>query len=113
MLFNIFYDLKFVYDTLFLYFCAMKLIEKFKSSQDFIDICYMIDHISDIEVRISVLEQLGYKIGTLVVNDYLGSKRVFVDKRKMIRMQITSKFKNINLAKCVIIEPKKIYFQTS
>ncbi len=89
----------------------MKLIDKFKNSQDYIDISYMIDHISNIDVRISVLEQLGYKIGTIIVNDYLGLKNVYVDKRKCIRMQITTKFKNLNLAKCVIIEPKNIFYQ--
>lgn len=89
----------------------MKIIDKFKSSQDYIDISYMVDHISDINVRISVLEQLGYKIGTIITNDYLGSKSVFLDKRNCIRMQITTKFKNLNIAKCVIVEPKKIFFQ--
>ena len=89
----------------------MKLIDKFKNSQDYIDISYMVDHISNIDVRISVLEQLGYKIGTIIVNDYLGLKNVYVDKRKWIRMQITTKFKNLNLAKCVIIEPKNIFYQ--
>ena len=89
----------------------MKLIDKFKNSQDYIDISYMVDHISNIDVRISVLEQLGYKIGTIIVNDYLGLKNVYVDKRKCIWMQITTKFKNLNLAKCVIIEPKNIFYQ--
>jgi hypothetical protein len=38
------------------------MIEKFKSSQDFIDISYMIDHVEDIKFRLSLLEELGYKL---------------------------------------------------
>ena len=87
------------------------MIEKFKKSQDFIDISYMIDHVDDIDFRISLLEELGYKIGTSIVKEDLGVKHIIIGKKNEIRMQITPKFKNINIARCVIIEHNKIYYQ--
>lgn len=87
------------------------MINKFKKSQDYIDISYMIDHVEDIDFRISLLQELGYRIGTSIVKDDLGVKSILLGKRNEIRMQITPKFKNINIARCVIIEPKNIFFQ--
>ena len=74
-----------------------KRIEKFKKSQDYNDICYMIDHIKENETRIDVLQVLGYKIGFDVVK---------IGKKNDLRMQVTPKFKNVNIAQCVIIESK-------
>ena len=87
------------------------MIDKFKSSQDFIDISYMIDHVKDIDFRLSLLEELGYKVGTSIVKNDLGVKHIVMGKRNEIRMQVTPKFKNLNIARCVIIEPNKIFFQ--
>lgn len=81
-----------------------KLINKFKLSQDYIDICYMIDHVNDIDARVSCLECLGYRVGVDVVKIDFGVKNVYIGKKNDIRIQITPKNKNINLAKCVIIE---------
>lgn len=89
----------------------MKILDKFKSSQDYIDISYMIDHVRDISVRTSVLQQLGYKVGTLIMKSDLGIKSLTIDKQHKIRMQISNKYKNINIAHCVIIDPKNIYNQ--
>lgn len=54
------------------------MIEKFKSSQDFIDISYMIDHVEDIKFRLSLLEELGYKLGTSIVKTDLGVKHISI-----------------------------------
>ncbi len=84
------------------------MIEKFKKSQDFIDICYMIDHVDDLQARISVLETLGYKVGISVVKDNNAVKDIVVAKnKKELRIQVTPKFGNLNYAKCVVVEPKK------
>lgn len=87
------------------------MIEMFKKSQDFIDISYMIDHVKDIDFRLSLIEELGYKLGTSIVKEDLGVKNIVIGKKNEIRMQVTPKFNNINIARCVIIEPNKLYFQ--
>lgn len=81
-----------------------KRIEKFKTSQDYIDICYMIDHVKEYDVRANVLESLGYKIGFDIIKIDKGVKNIYLGKKNEIRMQVTPKFKNINIAKCVIID---------
>lgn len=83
-----------------------KRIEKFKKSQDYIDICYMIDHVKEEETRIDVLQVLGYKIGLDIVKIDKGVKNIYVGKKNDLRMQVTPKFKNVNIAQCVIIESK-------
>lgn len=87
------------------------MIDKFKQSQDYIDISYFIDHVSDIDFRLSLLEELGYNIGTAIVKGDFGEKNIVIGKRNEIRMQVTPKYKNINIAKCIVIEPKNIFFQ--
>jgi hypothetical protein len=83
-----------------------KRIEKFKKSQDYIDICYMIDHVKEEETRIDVLQVLGYKIGLDIVKIDKGVKNIYIGKKNDLRMQVTPKFKNVNIAQCVIIESK-------
>ena len=87
------------------------ILKKFKNSQDYIDICYMIDHIKDVKIMESVLVELGYNIGVDIVKVDNGVKHTYIGKRNDIRMQITPKYKNINMARCVIVEPSKLYFQ--
>lgn len=84
------------------------MIETFKQSQDFADISYMIDHISDIDARIDVLTKLGYRIGVSIIKPHHTVKNIVVGKnKKEVRMQITPKIGNINIAKCAVIEIKK------
>lgn len=83
-----------------------KRIEKFKKSQDYIDICYMIDHVKEEETRIDVLQVLGYKIGLDIVKIDKGVKNIYIGKKNDLRIQVTPKFKNVNIAQCVIIESK-------
>lgn len=71
----------------------------------------MIDHVNDIDFRLSLLEELGYRIGTSIVKVDLGVKHIILGKKNEIRIQVTPKHKNVNIAKCVIIEPKNIFYQ--
>jgi hypothetical protein len=83
-----------------------KRIENFKKTQDYIDICYMIEHVKENEVRLDVLQVLGYKVGIDIVKEDKGVKNIYIGKRNELRMQVTPKFKHVNLAQCVIIESK-------
>ena len=79
-------------------------LKRFKCSQDFIDICYMIDHVKEWKPRLDCLQKLGYRIGINILGDKnYNVKTISIGKRNEIRMQVTSKDKK-NLAACVIIE---------
>ena len=66
-----------------------KKIKSFKESQDYIDICYMIDHVSNPSIRNSCLEDLGYSIGlNLVTKDNkTESKDVIIGAKGEFRVQ--------------------------
>lgn len=81
-----------------------KRIKKFKTTQDYIDITYMIRHVLDENTRINVLETLGYKIGIDVVKGNNNIGDIIIGKKNELRMQVTQKQKGLNFAKCVIIE---------
>jgi hypothetical protein len=49
---------------------------------------------------------LGYKIGLDIVKIDKGVKNIYIGKKNDLRMQVTPKFKNVNIAQCVIIESK-------
>jgi hypothetical protein len=73
-------------------------------ARDIRDITYFIDHVKDIDFRISLIKELGYKIGVNVsIKDY-GEKSVIIGKRNEVRIQIAPKEKFLPLAKCAIIE---------
>lgn len=79
-------------------------VKKFKSSQDYIDICYMIDHVREWKPRLDCLQKLGYRLGINILNNKkYNVKTLTIGKRNEIRMQVTPKDKK-NLAACVIIE---------
>lgn len=84
------------------------MIEKFKHTQDYIDICYMIDHIKNIDIRISVLKELGYTIGLLISKENITVKNIIIDKQKNLRIQVTPKYRGLNMAHCVIIKKNAI-----
>lgn len=83
------------------------MIEQFKRSQDYKDICYMIDHIPYITTRLKTLEELGYDIGLSIVKNNTTEKFIEIGKKNDIRMQVTPKDKYTNIAKCIIIKRKK------
>ena len=41
--------------------------EKFK--RDYRDICYFVDHVKNVDFRISLIKSLGYKIGVNIVKE--------------------------------------------
>jgi len=71
--------------------------------RDYRDICYFIDHVKDIELRISILKSLGYQIGINVVSGQAKEKDIIIGKRKEKRIQITPKFKHAPIAQCVVL----------
>ena len=76
------------------------MINKFKSSQDYKDICYMIDHIDDCELRVEMIEKLGY----LVISDKASNNQIkAITCEGKIKMQITPIIDVIGMARFVII----------
>lgn len=74
-------------------------------TRDFNDIEYFIDHVSDIDARIDVLQKLGYKIGVDIVTKETDKvKKVIIGKKGEIRIQVAHAPKGLPLAKCVILE---------
>lgn len=73
-------------------------------SIDIRDINYFIDHVKNIELRASLIKQLGYKIGVNVVTEDCQEKDITIGKRKEIRIQIAPKSSVSPLVKCAIIE---------
>lgn len=74
--------------------------------RDYRDICYFIDHVKDINLRISILKSLGYKIGINIVNSKNKEKDITIGKRKETRIQVSKKLKYAPIAKCVILNSK-------
>jgi hypothetical protein len=70
--------------------------------RDYRDICYFIDHVKNIELRISILKYLGYQIGINVVGKDAREKDVTTGKRKEKRIQITPKYDYAPVAQCVV-----------
>ena len=71
--------------------------------RDYRDICYFIDHVKNIELRISILQSLGYQSGINVVDGHAREKDVIIGKRKEKRIQITPKFNYAPVAQCVVL----------
>ena len=76
--------------------------EKFK--RDYRDICYFVDHVKDVDFRISLIKSLGYKIGVNIVNKDSIEKAVTIGKRKEYRIQIAPALKRSPLVQCAIVE---------
>lgn len=79
-----------------------------KSKKDFSidvrDINYFIDHVKNIDLRISLIQELGYKIGFNVATKDCQEKDVITGRKKELRIQIAPKTKSSPLVKCAIIE---------
>lgn len=73
-------------------------------SIDIRDVCYFIDHVKEIDFRISLIKELGYQIGVNVVTKENKEKDIIIGKKNEIRIQIAPKDKNLPLAACAIIE---------
>lgn len=83
------------------------MVKRFKRTQDYVDICYMVDHIKDINVRLSVLAELGYQIGVDINRSDMKPKDVKIGKKGDIRVQVSRKLKGVNMVKTVIL-PKMV-----
>ena len=84
-------------------------IEEFKKSQDYIDICYMVAHVKEENVREDVIKSLGYRIGLDFVKSDSPPTTVIKGKKNDFRVQITKTI--FKTAKCAIVEQKKVFFQ--
>ena len=73
-------------------------------NRDIRDICYFITHVKEIDFRISLIEELGYKIGVNVATADCREKDIIIGKKKETRIQIAPKEKHSPLVKCAIIE---------
>lgn len=74
---------------------------EFIKTQDYIDISYMIDHIDDYELRVEMIEKLGYLVTSLKTEN--NSVKVISKHGKKIKMQITPKIGLIGIARFVIM----------
>ena len=70
--------------------------------RDYRDICYFIDHVKNLELRLSIIKYLGYQIGINVVTDNSKEKDIIIGKKKEKRIQITPKFNYAPVAQCVV-----------
>jgi hypothetical protein len=73
--------------------------------RDYRDICYFIDHVRDIDFRISLIRSLGYKIGVNIVKgDEDKEKSITIGKRNEYRIQIAPVLPRSPLVQCAIVE---------
>lgn len=75
-----------------------------KHSRDIRDISYFVDHVKNIDFRISLIKELGYRIGVNVATKTSHEKDVIVGKKGELRIQITPKDSKSPLVVCAIIE---------
>ena len=73
-------------------------------SRDYRDIGYFVKHVKDIDLRISLLQELGYRIGLNVVKKGDKEMDVVIGKRGEKRIQVTPQLSKTPVAKCVILE---------
>ena len=79
--------------------------KKDKFKRDYRDICYFIDHVRDIDFRISLIKSLGYKIGVNIVKEGSNKeKSITIGKRKEYRIQIAPVLPRSPLVQCAIVE---------
>ena len=73
--------------------------------RDYRDICYFIDHVKDVDYRISLIRSLGYKIGVNIVRKGIDTeKTITIGKRNEYRIQIAPASQKSPLVQCAIVE---------
>lgn len=83
-----------------------KLSKPFKDYiTDFGDINWVINHVGDLQQRLSVLRDLGYQLDT---DPYIDKKTSFIKSAKIgnegeIRLQVSRKLKNRSYVYCVVL----------
>ena len=73
------------------------------TSIDIRDICYFVDHVKNLDLRISLIKSLGYRIGVDIVDVKSKVKNIKIGKRGETRIQITPCYKGTCIAKCAIV----------
>ena len=73
-------------------------------TRDLRDIGYFVKHVKHISLRVSLLKELGYRIGINVVTKDNKEMDVTIGKRKETRIQITPQLGVTPVAKFVILE---------
>lgn len=79
-------------------------MSKQSTTRDYRDICYFVDHVRDVKLRIDLIRSLGYHIGVNIVNDKSVEKSVTIGKRKEMRIQIAPVLPRSPLVQCAIVE---------
>ena len=74
------------------------------TSRDYRDICYFVDHVKDIKLRVDLIKSLGYKIGVNIVKEGDIEKSITIGKRNEMRIQIAPVVKTSPLVQCAIVE---------
>jgi hypothetical protein len=74
------------------------------TSRDYRDICYFVDHVRDIKLRVDLIKSLGYKIGFNIVKEGDIEKSITIGKRNEMRIQIAPVVKTSPLVQCAIVE---------
>ena len=74
------------------------------TKRDYRDICYFVDHVRDIKLRVDLIKSLGYKIGVNIVKEGDTEKSITIGKRNEMRIQIAPVVKTSPLVQCAIVE---------
>ena len=72
--------------------------------RDYRDIGYFVKHVKNLDLRVSLLKELGYRIGVNVVNTKNKEMDVTLGKKKDTRIQITPQVSKSPIALCVVLE---------
>jgi hypothetical protein len=78
--------------------------KKRDTSRDYRDICYFVDHVRDVKLRVDLIKSLGYKIGVNIVKEGDIEKSITIGKRNEMRIQIAPVVKTSPLVQCAIVE---------
>ena len=78
--------------------------KKRDTSRDYRDICYFVDHVKDIKLRVDLIKSLGYKIGVNIVKEGDIEKSITIGERNEMRIQIAPVVKTSPLVQCAIVE---------
>jgi hypothetical protein len=73
-------------------------------SRDYRDIGYFVKHVRNIDLRLSLLQELGYRIGLNVLKKGDTEMTITIGKRGERRIQVTGQLSKTPVAKCVILE---------
>lgn len=71
---------------------------------DYRDICYFVDHVRDVKLRVDLIKSLGYKIGVNIVKAGDVEKKITIGKRNELRIQIAPVVASSPLVQCAIVE---------